>query len=94
MDITITSLQQQVVKSLNEIGAAIAPSLPWLRERLLGHSAQIFQHVDAIALLNDPTASPDLRDWAERFLCGMTRSDAATYRRRRDFQSDVGPDEI
>jgi hypothetical protein len=42
---------------------------------------------EAIAILCDFASTVDLRDWAERYLCGMTSSDAATYLERRPCQS-------
>jgi hypothetical protein len=41
----------------------------------------------AIAALESATATPDLRDWAERYLCGLAGQDPAEYLERRKWQS-------
>ena len=37
----------------------------------------------AIAILCDSASTADTRDWAERYLCGMTGAGPATYLKRR-----------
>jgi hypothetical protein len=34
---------------------------------------------EAIAILRNPSASPDMCDWAERYLCGMESADRKGY---------------
>ena len=41
----------------------------------------------AIAILQAPFSTPDQCEWAERFLCGMTGSDASTFMEDRRSQS-------
>lgn len=38
---------------------------------------------EAIAVLSDSSSTADMRDWAERYLCGMTIAGAATYLEQR-----------
>jgi len=33
----------------------------------------------AIAILRDVSSALDRREWAERYLCGMTKADVATH---------------
>lgn len=42
---------------------------------------------DAIAVLRNGSASPDMCDWAERYLCGMEDADAQRYCERQRSQS-------
>ncbi len=42
---------------------------------------------DAIEVLRDGSASPDMCDWAERYLCGMEDADARRYCESRRWQS-------
>jgi len=41
----------------------------------------------AIAVLRDQDASPDLRDWAERYLCGLAEADPSKYFDDHKWQS-------
>jgi hypothetical protein len=40
----------------------------------------------AIAVLGDNDAGPDLKDWAERYLCGLAGRDPAKYLENRKWQ--------
>ena len=42
---------------------------------------------EAIQILRDPSASPDMCDWAERYLCGMQGTDEKQYCEGRRWQS-------
>jgi hypothetical protein len=42
---------------------------------------------EAIETLRDASASPDMCDWAERYLCGMKDADASRYCESRRWQS-------
>jgi hypothetical protein len=40
----------------------------------------------AIAVLGDDNAAPDLKDWAERYLCGLAGADPAKYFENHKWQ--------
>jgi hypothetical protein len=42
---------------------------------------------EAIGTLRNPSSSPDMREWAERCLCGMEGPDAKRYCEGRRWQS-------
>ena len=43
--------------------------------------------VEAIETLSNCSGNPDMRDWAERYLCGMVDGDARSYLASRKWQS-------
>jgi hypothetical protein len=57
--------------------------MEWLLSQLRFKPKANTSRDEAIAILRDGASSPDLREWAERFLCGMTTANAATYLDRR-----------
>lgn len=42
---------------------------------------------EAIEILRNGHSSPDNRDWAERYLCGLVDADSTLYFERRRWQS-------
>ena len=42
---------------------------------------------EAIEILGSGNASPDMRDWAERYLCGFAQADKAQFFENRRWQS-------
>jgi hypothetical protein len=42
---------------------------------------------EAIEILRNPSASPDMCDWAERYLCGMEGTNEKRYCEGRRWQS-------
>ena len=66
-----------------DVRKILAQLLAMLRPNF--NSAQ--RTAEAIGTLRDPSASPDQRDWAERYLCGMLDGDARRYCESRRWQS-------
>jgi len=79
MAITIASAPEQRTTSSSQAIATLI--VAWLR-RSVGLS-DAFQpkpgEAQAIAILRDVSSALDRREWAERYLCGMTKADVATH---------------
>jgi hypothetical protein len=58
-----------------------------LLSRLKGPSEATRLKEEAIRMLSDNSANPDMCEWAERYLCGMVNSDYATFGEKRPHQS-------
>ena len=89
MTLTIASSRKHTTISYSEaIAAAFASRLRLLERPSAGAASRSMPHQDAaIAILRDASSSSDLREWAERYLCGLTTADAATYGARHRSQA-------
>ena len=67
------------------------PTLTKIADQLWAMVAHQFRSEDrtdeAIEILRNPSASPDMCDWAERYLCGMEGTNERRYCEGRRWQS-------
>ena len=87
MTITISSVPERTLVP----GYHALPTLNNILARILAKLSSQFKSErrieNAIEVLRDGSASPDMCDWAERYLCGMEDADAGRYCERRRWQS-------
>ena len=87
MTITITSAPERTIVlsylSVPTFNSIVMQLLAKLRPRLKSED----RTEEAIEILRDASASPDMCDWAERYLCGMKDADANGYCEGRRWQS-------
>ena len=87
MTMTITSVPEGTNYSLSQI----ADKLKRLRIELLAkfqNSSEVSCRTrEAIEILRNGSASPDMCDWAERYLCGFAQADKAQFFESRRWQS-------
>lgn len=87
MTITITSAPERTIVlsylSVPTFNSIVMQLLAKLRPRLKSED----RTEEAIETLRNASASPDMCDWAERYLCGMKDADASRYCEGRRWQS-------
>ena len=87
MTITITSAPERTIVlsylSVPTFNSIVMQLLAKLRPQLKSED----RTEEAIETLRDASASPDMCDWAERYLCGMKDADASRYCGGRRWQS-------
>ncbi len=87
MTMTMTSVPERTNSSIRQL----ADMLKHLRIGMLAkfqNSSEVSCRIrEAIEILSSGNASPDMRDWAERYLCGFAPADKAQFFENRRWQS-------
>jgi len=79
----VTSHRDQGAASKHGAIGSLAIAVERLLVRLCPNPEADSFRDQAIAILCDSASTADTRDWAERYLCGMTGAGPATYLKRR-----------
>jgi len=87
MSFSISSARQPSPIQEHRWAQVLGRLLAWPRAAH-GNPSQAPRHAEeAIEILSDTDSSPDMRDWAEQYLCGMTPADMQSYLQGRRSQS-------
>ena len=87
MIMILSSPQERALKPGIEVGLRFSALVMRLLAKLHARCETASRRDEAITILSDETSCPDLRDWAERHLCGMADLDARKYLEPHRWQS-------
>ena len=87
MTITMTSVPERTYSSVPRIADMLKRLSNAMLAKFQSSSESSCRTREAIEILSSGNASPDMRDWAERYLCGFAQADKAQFFENRRWQS-------
>ena len=87
MTMTITSVPERTNSSIRQIAGMLKRLRIGMLTKFQSSTEVSCRSREAIEILRSGNASPDMRDWAERYLCGFAQADKAQFFENRRWQS-------
>ena len=87
MTMTMTTVSEGTNSSIPQIARMFSRLRIGIFAKFQNSSEVSCRTREAIEILGSGNASPDLRDWAERYLCGFAQADKAQFFEGRRWQS-------
>ena len=87
MTMTMTSVPERTNSSIRQLADILKCLMIGMLAKFQNSSEVSCRTREAIEILGSGNASPDMRDWAERYLCGFAPADKAQFFESRRWQS-------
>jgi hypothetical protein len=87
MTMTMTSVPERTNSSIRPLANMLKRLRIGMLEKFQNSSEVSCRTKEAIEILGSRNASPDMREWAERYLCGFAQADKAQFFESRQWQS-------
>lgn len=87
MTMTMTSIPERTNSSIRQIASMLKRLRIEILAKFQGSTGGSCRTREAIEILSSGNASPDICDWAERYLCGLAQADRAKFFENRRWQS-------
>ena len=87
MTMTLTSVPERTNSSIRQLADMLKCLRIGMLEKFQNSSEVSCRTKEAIEILGSGNASPAMRDWAERYLCGFAQADKAQFFESRRWQS-------